>query len=191
MAMIEDYLAFLDTETGGLTPGKDPVIEVACILTKLDMSEVGRFEAKIQLRPGETVNPKAAEINGYHPDIWEREAVPFEGFKTFLKRNIPYGHVAIPAGHNVGFDMDMIRDGYYKPTHEFCPISYRKIDTIAIAMAMKIAGVIEVPNVKLTTVSKALGIAHEKAHSAMSDTLVVKELFSRAVNVFRRIAAQA
>lgn len=73
-APTENYLAFLDTETGGLTPGKDPVIEIATILADLEGKELARFESKISLRPGDVVSPEAAKINGYSPDVWSREA---------------------------------------------------------------------------------------------------------------------
>lgn len=188
MPVTEDYLAFLDTETGGLTPGKSCVIEVATVLTDLRLVEVGRFEAKIKLRHGDVVGEEAAKINGYDAELWEEEGVPFSEYQDWLERKIPRGSVAIPVGHNVGFDRDMIDLGYYKPSRRFCPLSYHKVDTVGIAMALKIAGVIDVPNVKLTTVSAALGIEHGKAHSAMADLLVSKAIFERCANFFRRAA---
>ncbi len=186
MPVHDDYLAFLDTETGGLVPGKDPVIEVATILTDLDLKEIGRFEAKIQLRPGDVVSPEAAVINGYDPIVWTREAVPMAQYRGFLSRYIPRGSVAVPVGHNVSFDRDMIDQGYFKPGGFFCPLSYHKVDTVGLAMALKLAGVIRCENVKLTSVSAALGIEHGKAHTAMADLLVSKQIFERAVRFFKR-----
>lgn len=186
MPVSDDFLAFLDTETGGLEPGRDPVIEVATILTDLELNEVGRFEAKIQLRPGDVVSPEAARLNGYDPDVWAREAVPMGEYRAFLSRHIPRGSVAVSIGHNVPFDRDMIDKGYFKPAGWFCPLSYHKVDTVGIAMALKLAGVIRCADVKLTSVSAALGIEHGKAHTAMADCLVAKEIFERTVRFFRR-----
>ncbi len=187
MALMEDYLGFLDTETGGLVPGKFPVIEVACIITDMKLKEVARFEKKIRLRKGDVVGPKAAAMNGYTPEVWAKEAVPMQTFMDFLSYRIPRGHVAVPIGHNIQFDIDMLREGYFSPIHQFFPFSFRKVDTIAIAMAMKVSGMIDVPNVKLTTVSEALGIEHSKAHTAMADVEVCKEMFQRTVSVFSRV----
>ncbi len=191
MPVTDDYLAFLDTETGGLTPGKSCVIEVATILTDHQLVEVGRYEAKIKLRPGDVVGTEAAKINGYDPAVWEEEGVPFSDYQEWLERKIPRGSVAIPVGHNVGFDRDMIDLGYYKPYGKFCQLSYNKVATVGIAMALKVAGVIDVPNVKLSTVSAALGIEHSRAHSAMADLLVAKAIFERTASFFRRAAKVA
>ena len=48
MPVEERFLIFEDTETTGLTPGRDEVIEVASILTDLDMHEISRFHKKIR-----------------------------------------------------------------------------------------------------------------------------------------------
>lgn len=186
MPVSDDFLAFIDTETGGLVPGRDPVIEVATILTDLELNELGRFDAKIQLRPGDVVSPEAARLNGYDPEVWAREAVPMAEYRGFLSRHIPRGSVAVSVGHNVSFDRDMIDQGYFKPAGFFCPLSYHKVDTVGIAMALKLAGVIRCENVRLTSVSAALGIEHGKAHTAMADLLVSKEIFERAVRFFKR-----
>jgi exonuclease I len=191
MPVSDDFLAFLDTETGGLEPGRDPVIEVATILTDLELNEVGRFCQKIQLRPGDVVSPEAARLNGYDPDVWAREAVPMAEYRAFLSRNIPRGSVAVCVGHNVPFDRDMIDKGYYKPTGLFCPLSYHKVDTVGLAMALKLAGVINTQDVKLTSVSRALKIEHSQAHTALSDCLVAKEIFERTVRFFKRAKVMA
>ena len=182
MPVSEDFLAFLDTETGGVTPGKDPVIEIATILTDHQFHEIDRIEMKVQLRPGDVVQPEAARVNGYTPEAWAKEARPFGEWKAWLSRRVPYGSVAIPVGHNVGFDRDMIDLGYYKP--QFCPLSYRKIDTLTLAMCLRLSGSIHVADVKLGTVAKALGIEHANAHGAMSDALAAKGIFELALQSF-------
>jgi len=75
MPPTEKFLAFLDTETGGLTAGKDPVIEIATILEDLAGHEIARFEEKIMLRAGDVVSPEAANVNGYDDAVWARAAV--------------------------------------------------------------------------------------------------------------------
>jgi DNA polymerase III alpha subunit (gram-positive type) len=190
MPVREAFLAFVDTETGGTTPGKDPVIEVATILTDLKRREIARFESKIQLRAGDVVSAEAAAINGYTAEVWAREARPFSTYINFLKAHVPYGTVAIPVGHNVGFDRDMIDLGYYKPMRAFCPLSYRKADTLSLAMALRCAGVIECEDLKLVTVAKAMGIETPAAHRAMADCETAKTIFERAIDMFAESAAR-
>ncbi len=190
MPITEDFYAFVDTETGGLVPGKSPIIEVATILTDLALKEVARFEAKIRLRAGDVVDPGAARVNGYTPEAWT-EAIPFAEYMGFLEKQIPRGSVAIPVGHNVGFDRDMIDKGYYTPAKRFCPLGYRKVDTLTIAMCLRAAGLIRVPDLKLGSVGTALGIPLGRAHSAMSDALVAKGIFEHGLALLKREKAPA
>jgi DNA polymerase III epsilon subunit-like protein len=150
--------------------------------------KVGEHYQKVALRGGDLVSTEAAKINGYDAEVWKREAKPFDDFKIFLTRKLPMGSVAIPVGHNVGFDRDMIDLSYYKKggRNQFLPLSYRKVDTIALAMTLRVAGVIDVPDVRLGTIAAALGIPAGKAHTAMDDCLVAKALFERFVAFLKR-----
>lgn len=68
----EDFIGF-DTETGGLNAGE-------CAL--LSMAAVPSWGAKpfsIHVLPVGRIDPKAAEVNGYTPELWEaRGAVPLK-----------------------------------------------------------------------------------------------------------------
>lgn len=174
MGVQESFLIFVDTETTGLRPGIDEVCEIASILTDLDLREVDRFEAKILV----TTPPPAdvAQINGYLESVWAREAKPFQEWKTWLGKHVRRGHVAVPVGHNVGFDREMIDLGYYKRVAQFCPLAYRKIDTAVLAMMLKISGIVRLADTKLETVAKALGFNHT-AHRAMGDCEASKFIF--------------
>ena len=179
----ETKLAFLDVETTGVVPGRDEVIEIATILTDLDLKEIDRFEAKIQFDASK-MTPQAAAVNGYRPEDW-KDAVPFIKWSAWLERHNPYGQVSIPVGHNVEFDYAMIVERYYKPYGKFLALAYNKIDTRALAVAMRVAKAIDVPNVKLGTVADALGIKYSTAHRAMADAEICKEIFLRVVGVFQ------
>lgn len=187
MQLIEDMVAFVDTETGGVTPGKSPVIEVATIVTDLKFKEVARVGMKVALRPGDVVEPGAAAVNGYTPEAWA-DARSFGEYVAFLKRVIPYGHSALPVGHNVQFDLDMLREGYFKPQGLFFPFSYRAVDTLVLARTLSLAGVINLPNHKLSTVTAAMGIRHEHAHGALSDCEASRDVFLKVVDMLKGAA---
>lgn len=183
----EKFLLFVDTETTGTKAGWHEITEIAAILTDFDMVEISRFHQKIQIRFPDRWDPKAREVNkSYDPEVWAKEAVPFYHFQLWLKKHVVYPYVATPVGHQVGFDRDMIDESYYKPMGQFCQIGLRKIDTITLAMTMKVAKVINPKDMKLATVAEALGIKlGDQAHSAMPDLEAMKQIFERVVLVFQ------
>lgn len=182
MSLVEDLLAFVDTETSGLVPGTHRVIEVATILTDLHGNEVARYDDRIEVPPDHEVSPEAARINGYDPAVWARTARPFSEYAAFLKRFVPYGHVAIPVGHNVGFDRRMLEAHY---GGAFFPLSYHVIDTVSLAAVLRAAGVIDAENLKLGTVCAALGIENRAEHRAMGDCEAARGIFRRCVDLVR------
>jgi DNA polymerase III epsilon subunit-like protein len=184
MGVKESFYAFLDTETTGVNPGTDEVIEIATILTDLQYKEIARFDQKIQFTHSK-MTPEAAKVNGYKPEVWCYEARPFYEYQAFLTKHIPYGHVATMVAHNADFDRSMIDLGYYKPYGKFFPISYHKICTMSISLLLRAAGIIDVPDVKLATVCAALKIPHVDAHRAMGDLEASRKIYEFAIGVLQ------
>ena len=136
---------------------------------------------QLQSRPGDAVSPEAARINGYDPAVWAKEAKPWTDYQLFLAKHIPYGSVAIPVGHNVGFDRDMLDLGYFKKSGSFFPLSYHKVDTVGLACALRTAGHIRCENLKLQTVAMALGFECEFVHQAMADCELSRQVYQYVV----------
>ncbi len=180
MPVHESKLIFFDTETTGLRPGHDEVVEIASIMTDLKLREVSRFEARIQFDETK-ITPEAAKVNGYNPEEWA-DAVPFQEWKDWLQRLCPRGNVAIGVGQNPRFDRDMIDFFYYKPA--FFPMSYHVIDVAAFSLAMKVAGVIEVPNVRLETMMEVFKLG-KQTHRALGDCEAVLAIFKAIVKLFK------
>jgi DNA polymerase III epsilon subunit-like protein len=187
MPVRETMLAFLDTETTGLVPGMDEVTEIAVILADFRLNEIDRYEAKI--KTVKTPPAEVAQINGWNAEVWAREAISFRSFQDFLKRRIPFGEVAVIVGANPTFDRRIIDEFYYKPHRTFFPLSYHTVDVCALGTMLRVAGILDIPNVKLTTMALALGIPHV-AHRAMGDVEAAMGIFRHVLGMVGKKTVQ-
>jgi hypothetical protein len=60
------------------------------------------------------------------------------------------------------------------------------VDTAAIAMGFRVAGIIQVENVKLATVADALDIDQGQSHTAWDDMLTSKAIFEKFVELVKK-----
>lgn len=170
-------LLFLDFETGGLSPTTADVVEVACILTDPSGRDV-REEYVAKVVPTRPVDPQAAAINGYSAEKWASEAIPFE---QALVKVLGMARNTMLACHNTPFDKAFLDAGLVKHKMRW-PGSYHSIDTVSLSMPLLRMGLVE--NVKLVTLTAALGIAHEGAHTALADVRACRELYLRLMAVY-------
>ena len=101
-------IAWLDTETSGLDPQRDRIIEIAIIVTDGDLNELDHFEQKIRLSPIDRLaaSPRALEINGYTDEDWYDAPLPC---KEIWQRVDDMTNGALLGGQNVTqFDSKMI-----------------------------------------------------------------------------------
>lgn len=57
----------IDTETGGTRPGKHALLSIAAVASWSDATFVRHITPESQ--PGKEVDPEAARINGYTPEV--------------------------------------------------------------------------------------------------------------------------
>ena len=107
-------LAFIDTETTGLDPINNEIIEIAIkiidteiIRTTCRTDVVYEFEGKFKIRCMETASPKALEINGYNEEEWKDA---YSWSKPACERLVERLKDCVVVGHNVQFDIDFIRE---------------------------------------------------------------------------------
>jgi len=71
----------VDIESGGFSREKNPLLEVGALLVDHNLNILDHFHTYVVPDPALTVDPGAAEVNGYKPELW--------GI-------FPTGHVATP-----------------------------------------------------------------------------------------------
>lgn len=120
------YLArVIDVETGGFSPAANPLLEVGFGIITSDLELLFHDSIYILPQEGTTVNPGAAEVNGYTPELWEeRGAVPLSEAVSMLtaRWSAEYDKPLQMAGVNTSFDLRFMQ-------HYCQPLVAKFIDT--------------------------------------------------------------
>ncbi len=178
--MSKKYL-FIDTETTGLDPFDNDIIEIgAALFTDIDDSPVltASFQAKMTARRGSTIDLQALQINNrsleevYSDDNSMRDAI-LRNFAQWLVKYVDKDTLII--GHNIFFDMDFIENAFDNIDIDLDRILSRRqcIDTRQLSMFLNDACVIETKNNRLVTLTNELfGEKNdENIHQAYADAM--------------------
>ena len=173
---------YFDTETTGLNPWKNDIIQIACIV-EIDGEVKGEFESKVQPVNWEHLDPKALEVHGYDertlrtfPET-KRVFTQLTDFMSRFVNKFDKGDKFTPAGYNVRFDMEFLQNFFKKQGDQYFGswVNWKLVDPMYKLYEMDYMGKINLPNYKLATVCQHLGI-ELKAHDALGDIKATREL---------------
>jgi DNA polymerase III alpha subunit (gram-positive type) len=90
------------------------------------------------------------------------------------------------VGQNPAFDYGFLKAFFERNGNKFLHayIRYHMIDLVGLTAAFKLAGRIDVSDMKLSTVAKALNIDHS-AHNAKGDVDATKKIFKKYIEVLK------
>lgn len=149
--MKRNYI-ILDTETGGLNPLENSLLSMGMVFVK-DGKIVEKKEWFFKLE-NYKVSPYAMKVNKLNLwEVYEKGTVPAQiayEFKQTVKRI--YGEDK-PSfiGHNVSFDIGFIHNNFIPKAEIDKFVSYRNIDTVAIARFLIDIGLIDSTKADLST----------------------------------------
>jgi DNA polymerase-3 subunit epsilon len=172
-------LVWFDTETTGLNAESNGIIEIACVRTSPDASEIiDEYQTKIVIEPERyIVDDEALRINGYTKEKWA-SACSLEQAMIDVVDRMPFG-VQL-AGHNVPFDLAFLKFSLKRCGLKVPNFYYHTVDTMSLGHPLVVKG--HIPNVKLVTLSNFFGVEHIDAHTAMADV-------KACIGVYRKILA--
>jgi len=148
-------IVVFDTETTGLSPATDHVLEIAAVAIEGDR-ETGRFESLID--PGVPIPKALTAIHGITDEMVRDKPHFAEVGRAFLD----FAGESILAAHNAPYDMAMLHRPLLDAGLE--PAGNPVIDTCRLARRL-----IESPNYQLSTLAEVLHIPLNGAHRAMPD----------------------
>ena len=114
------HYAWIDVETTGLDISRDPVIEIACVITDLDLNRIAQFDTPVD--PGRGLLDARLEMNDYVRDMHTRNGLIFDvlnnsvkthlaehGVRSVLEENCYQNMVAIAGSGVAQFDQPLLR----------------------------------------------------------------------------------
>jgi len=187
---------WFDVETTGLSAYTHDIIQLAGFI-EVDGQAVEKFDYKCAPTPGAEIDAKALEIHS----ISEQEILEFPPaslvygkFVNMLEKHIDRYNKTdklLVYGYNVRFDMDFLRqffqkrgDKYFGSWFWFPPIDVMNTAMIALADQR-----LAMPDFKLGTVAKQLGVEMEEAdlHDAQADIRITREIYKRSIQLIKEV----
>ena len=180
-------LCFIDIETTGTDPKKNGLVQLAGIIV-IDGVEVDTFDFRLAPFEADIIEDGALSVNGIKREDLAGFSPPREVYREFC--DLLGQHVdkfnkldkSFFVGYNARFDADFIRawfekcgDVYFGSWFWFPPI-----DVMNLALVSLMDKRATMPNFKLATVAKDLGLEPEGAlHDALTDIRLTQQLFNK------------
>lgn len=173
---------YLDTETTGLNSWKNDIIQIA-FLIEIDGIIKEEYESKVAPFNFENVDEEALKINGYTVADLKTFPRPQDIYKEITDLMGKYcnkfdkGDKFSPAGYNVRFDVDFIKNFFKKNGDNYYGswFNWKLIDPMYTLYEMDYSEDIGLRDYKLSTVCEHFKI-NIKAHDALSDIRATREL---------------
>jgi DNA polymerase-3 subunit epsilon len=169
---------WFDTETGGLDPQKNPILQLAYVV-EIDGQEVEHGEMRCSGFPGCEITDIALEINrldrvavGTYPDelyLYNRLMEVFTRYVNKFDRNDKF----VAGGYNVQFDMGFLRAVWDRRGDKYMGswFQFGTIDPSNLVRILQYKGMYKDLGTKLTLerIADFFGVPRDNAHDAEAD----------------------
>ena len=182
---------FLDTETGGLDPGRHSLLSLGLVVGH-GPERVHSLEILVKHEPY-VVSAGGMQVNRI--DLVQHSAAALDPamaaivLKVFLDQHFPHHcQPIVLAGHNVGFDQAFLKVFLESQGQTLEPrFSHRIVDTHSIAAALRDAGKLPLDNLGSSALFAHFGIIvpEDKRHTALGDALATFELYWKLTELMK------
>ncbi|HXW51469.1 MAG TPA: exonuclease domain-containing protein [Candidatus Acidoferrales bacterium] len=165
----------VDIETTGAVCRRDGITEIAIV--NVEQGRIVRQWHSL-INPAQPIPPFITSLTGITDDM-VASAPPIG---DVLPAVVDMFGDRVLVGHNVRFDAHFIETELVR--HGLGPLANVKLDTLALARRT----IAEVPNYKLGTLTRELGIDVERHHRALCDAVATAELLIHCIKRFEDCA---
>ncbi|MEY8440286.1 3'-5' exonuclease [Anaerotruncus colihominis] len=171
-AFCEGRVVVFDVESTGADVYTDDIVQIAAVRLSPG-GEAARFERF--LRPSRPVGA-SERVHGFSDAfLAENGGEPRGALEDFLS----FSEGCVLVGHNVTFDLTITTQNLAR-AGSMQTLSNAWYDTLDLSRRY----LKELPNHKLSTVSAALGAAHDPSHNAMDDILATADVLSALIKQY-------
>lgn len=182
------FFCIVDTETTGLDPEYNEIIEIAAIVCDDGLNILGKTSFRIHPHFLERASKKALKINGYNPRTWNPDFLTHKKAFEYLNKFI-YEQIGdddfILFGQNVKFDKDFIVEGYKRAGIQ-CLLDVPTADLIQMAKIWSAEKKKNLKRFSLKYLSEYTGIVNENPHAAEADALTTLYILKWFVEDFKK-----
>ncbi len=186
-------ILFIDLETTGIDPRKNGVVQIAGVI-EIDGKVADEFEFKCGVYPDQILDAKALQVIGKTAQeiaAYPAPGLAYKGLLEVFDKHIDRynkNDKFMMVGQNPHFDYEFLTEFFRRNGNAFfyAYVQFHLIDLIAITALFRSAGKIDVPNMKLPTMTAYFGIEH-KAHDAKEDINATRELYHLYADLIKQI----
>lgn len=181
---------FFDTETTGLDPSFDQIVQFAAVKTNYELEELDHFEFRCRIDPQIVPHPAAIRANGLSIEqLTDRNLPSHYEMVSAVRRKLLDWSPSIFVGFNsMSFDEEMLRHALYRclyPAYLTGNHNNGRADAFGLIQAAcaLTPGCLIIPRkpdgrptFKLDQFAPANDVPHDRAHDAMCDVRATIEL---------------
>ena len=178
---------FIDTETGGIIPGKHSLLSIGIVIWEKDYGIIDKKEFYIK-HPHYVITKEAQRINKFnetfHDSVADEPKMVIESLITFIRQYFPKDTLFPLVGHNVQFDINFLKVFLTENNRSFnqC-FSHRAIDTYSIYKALVLSGKISDNLNSSHDAFSYFNISVANRHNALDDCLATVDLFEKMLKL--------
>ena len=180
--MAKSYF-FYDLETSGLNPRSDRIMQFAGIRTDENLKQIGEsYNLLVKLNDDTLPSPEALMVTGISPQATLSDGYTEAQFAKILYEEIFTPETIAIGFNNIRFDDEFIRYLFWRNFHDAYEWSWKDdrsrwdlLDAVRMTRALRPEGINWPTDAegkatnRLELLTKENGLAHEKAHDALSD----------------------